>query len=138
MSEEWSKSGLPDDRTPEQIIRERIEFLGAALGRKITEELIVVFQDGLKGYPKSVLKRAFGKAEQQLEKFPTPKGMKKLCDEEMPSQGWRYQYKGAFDKDGVHCQVDPETGEKMYRPQDCPEGREFLLELRRIAGKGKR
>jgi hypothetical protein len=126
-----------DNRTGPEIVRERIEMIGAVFNRKITETLILVFQDALEGYPAAVLKKAFKKAELSLQHFPTPKIMRNLCNEEMPSDSWRYSYRTGQDADGTPYRIDPATGEKLYRPQHCPEGREFLLTLRRLAIKEK-
>jgi len=114
MRENWNESGhFEDNRTPHEVVRERIEMLGAVFNRKITEQLICVFQDILGRYPPSVLKRAFSKAELQMEKFPTPKMMAVLCGEETPSQAWKYDFRPSFDQDvdtgaEVSVLIDPD------------------------------
>lgn len=143
MSENWNASEhFEDNRTSGEIIRDRVEMLGAVFNRKVTEQLIAVFQDTLTGYPVSALKKAFTKAEGQLERFPTPKIMKLMCNEEMPSGAWKYHYRDAEGKDPetgrpIRIKIDPETGEKLYRAGDCPEGRAFLEKLASIAGREK-
>lgn len=108
------------------------------------EALKRVFCDALENLPESAISKGFSKAEQVLERFPTPKAMRELCSEFVPNEAWRRDYKAA---DGT----DPETGDQvrvlidpapespkdrsMYRPQDCPEGRLFLLKLRSLARK---
>jgi hypothetical protein len=145
-------------------------MLAAVFNHKVNENLIAVFQDALKGYPGGVLQSAFIKAERQLERFPTPKVMRSLCNEDMPSRAWRYDFavgSGIDPESGREVQIliDPDptcavcrepqsahpvklaTGlncqyfkpsslgdsREMFRPQDCPEGRAFLTELKRIA-----
>lgn len=170
MSENWSASGRADNRSSTEVIRERVEMLAAVFSKKTTAELIVVWEQSLKEYPVSALKAAFTKAERNLERFPTPKTMRALCNENMPSQAWRYDFQPALKNDPetgkpVRVLIDPDPtcrncrsprsqhpyrkltesgdlklicetyiGEKedrmMYRPQDCPEGREFLRVLK--------
>ena len=141
MNNEWRKFAQSDGRPANEIIRERIEMLAAVFSRKISEEMIIVFQDALAGYPNDVLKKSFTQAERSLERFPTPKMMRSLCNENMPSESWRYHYK---ETDGT----DPETGqpvkiwidpdpihkgeELLYRADDCPEGRAFLKAFKEL------
>jgi hypothetical protein len=124
----------------------------------------MVFEEVLKNYPKAVIQKAFTKAESELERFPTPKIMRTICSESMPSQTWRYDFEPSVDYDAeseVRVLIDPDPtcsicrepksihplkkcgrytpsglgdDRVMFRPQDCPEGREFLLKLRKIAG----
>lgn len=103
MSDVWKKLAERDNRTDTEIIRDRVEILAAVFNRKINEQLILVFQDALRGYPKGALKRAFSKAETELEKFPTVKLMRTLCNGEMPSHAWQYTFTPSED-------VDPEFG----------------------------
>jgi hypothetical protein len=41
----------------------------------------------------------------------------------------------AFDRNGVPCRIDPSGGDFLYRAVDCAEGREFLVQLAKVAGK---
>ncbi len=153
----WKESEPADDRNQREIIQERIEMLAAVFSKKISAQMIVVFQDALERYPKSALKKGFTKAEIGLERFPTPKIMRELCNSEMPSRNWRYNFIPSKDSEGTLCLLDPdpdcnhcreprslhpvkgcpgfEGSIYMYRPQDCPEGREFSAKFREIAGK---
>lgn len=138
MNPNWKELGLSgDSRSDAEVIRDRVEMLGGIFGRKVTEPLIAVFQDVLRGYPVSVLKNSFTKAESQCERMPTPKMMRAICNEEMPSQAWKYQYRPTVDRDGIKCWIDPDPPNKheelLYRAEDCPEGREFLAKLGEIA-----
>jgi hypothetical protein len=169
-NENENESAAFDNRSSAEIISDRIEMLGAVFNRKITEELKQVFEEALHGYSRGALKRAFIKAERQLERFPTPKIMRSLCNEETPAKTWRYEFEISADQNPegqeVTVLIDPdpvcyicrepksvhpvklssdrscpffksELGDDrvMYRPQDCKEGREFLLKFRQIAGK---
>ena len=82
MSENWNGYDSFDGRTPDEIIRDRVTILTSVLpGRKLSEELVAVFQDALRVFPGEAIKRAFRKAEQAMERFPTPKAMIELCAE---------------------------------------------------------
>jgi hypothetical protein len=59
--------------------------------------------------------------------------MRQICNEEMPSQTWKYNYVKTTDKAGTPCLIDPVTKETLYLPQNCPEGREYLKVLAEIA-----
>jgi len=138
-----------------EYIRTRILMLAAVFNRKTSDELVEVFREILRGYPFNALQKAFSKAESTLERFPTPKMMRELCNEEMPSGLWRYDFKPGKDPNGVPCLIDPDPScdscrepkslhpnrhcqifrdrldaKYMYRPQDCPEGRAFLAALK--------
>lgn len=156
---EWKKSEPADNRSQREIIFDRIEMLAAVFNRKISEQMIVVFQEALGKFSKSTLKAAFSKAEVELERFPTPKIMRSLCYGEMPSRTWRYSFTPSHDAQGVPCLLDPDPDcdhcreprskhphEKckgfdgsvyMYKPQDCEEGRAFLAKMKAIHDKGK-
>ena len=121
------------------LIRIRLQMLMAVFGKRLADEHQGAFYDvylrNLEKYPVGVLTKAFAKAEQELERFPTPKILREICNSEMPSQTWKYHYKDATDDEGIPCKVDPETGEHLYLPQNCPEGREFLAKLSELAEK---
>ncbi len=133
--------GWQDNRNADEIVRARIEMLGGVFSRKVSEQMIMVFQEALAGYPKEVLKKAFQHAERELERFPTPKIMRALCNENMPSESWKYNYKEIDGKDPetgrpIKIRIDPapiHKGEEMlYRADDCPEGRAFLAAFREM------
>jgi len=118
----------------------RVQMLGQALGGKMTDEKIRVFKDALERFPTRVMSVAFTRAEQQLERFPTPKLMQTICGECMPSNSWMYDYKKRESRDPetgrtITVAIDPVTGDQLFRPQDCPEGRAFLNKFRELAGK---
>ena len=144
MSEDWQRSEPRDDRPSAQIIRERVEMLAAVFSRKLSDEMLIVFQEALHGYPKETLKRAFLKAERELDRFPTPKAMRLLCNEEMPSGAWKYHFTPKLGNDPetgkpIRILIDPDPmpgrARELYKAEDCPEGREFLAKLKEIAGK---
>ena len=121
-----------DDRR--SLIGIRIQMLAAVFNRKSNDELERVYKDSLQGFPLTVLGKAFTKAEQELERFPTPKVMRALGNESMPSQAWRYRYGRAESRDpetgmAVQVLIDPENGDQMFLMGDCPEGRAFQKKL---------
>ena len=112
-------------------------MLMAVFNRKHSDELVDVFKETLRGYPMDALKQAFKKAETELERFPTPKLMRDICNGCMPSNNWKYKQIPATTKDAetgeaVPCRIDPESGEKLFLPQHCPEGRAFLAKMREM------
>lgn len=142
----------------ESVISVRIQMLAAALSKKCPDELIAVYQRNLSRFPISVLTKAFGRAESELERFPPPRILAGFCQESMPSEMWRYNFKPGYDDDGVPCLIDPDpwcdvchypssehptkncaipvdrlNARFMYRPQDCAEGRGFLAKLKELA-----
>jgi hypothetical protein len=141
-------------RDVQTIIRERVEMIAAVFSRKISEQMVVVFQDALQLYPKGAVKKAFAKAEQGLERFPTPKIMRDLCNAEMPSRGWAYHFLDGKDANGVACRLDPDPNCDycreprslhprkscagfagsiyMYKPEDCEEGRAYLAKIQEL------
>lgn len=129
-----------ENESTAEIIRQRIEMLCDIHHKKMTDGLVVVFVNHLEKYPAWVLRKAFAKAESDLEKFPTPKKMIQICSELLPSSmDWNTPYKTAVAKDPetgkmVNVLVDSKN-EVMFRAQDCPEGRTFLVKLREIAKK---
>ena len=144
MSEHWKQQEPKDDRTAAEIIMTRVEMVGAVYSRKTSPEMITVFQEALEGYPMSVLKKAFLRAERELEKFPTPKTMRQLCNEEMPSNSWKYNYKpvpGSDPETGapITIYIDPDplpgSSNELYMAYDCPEGREFMRVLKEMSRK---
>jgi hypothetical protein len=157
-----SKQSMESVLARDEIIDLRVKMLAAVFGRKITDDLIIVFKRVLGVFSTRVLGKAFSKAEAELERFPTPKQMAAIAGELMPSGLWRYNFEPgeAPDPDTgmlVNVLIDPDpscdvcreprsrhphdkcTGmvdelyaHAMYRPQDCPEGRAFLAVLRKI------
>jgi hypothetical protein len=137
VPKEWKKFESKDYEA-RRIIHDRVEMLAAVFSRKVSEELIHVYQEALAGYPAFVLRSAFVKAERELDKMPTPKTMRWICNDCMPSQNWKNDLIPSTAMDGdreVQVLLDPSDGSIRYRPQDCQEGREFLALLRKIAGK---
>jgi hypothetical protein len=119
----------------ESYIRVRAMQLMFVFGKKQNSEMARVFSEVLIHYPESVLMKAFSRAERECERMPTPKVMRALCNEEMPSQAWQYDFKRGIDPNRIPCLIDPTgKGDKkfMYRAEDCPEGRAFLAKLREI------
>ena len=143
MSPNWQESensgGSSKFFDPRGYIRERVKLLADVLGAKEpTDGRIMSFQDGLERYCESALRKAFNRAEQELERFPTPKTMKSFCNEESPSESWKYDFKPGNDNNGNKCLIDPnaEGADRfMYLPQNCEEGKRFLAKLKEIAGR---
>jgi hypothetical protein len=137
--QENSKSSEPrDDRTTREVVHDRLEMLCAVFNRKCSDQLIVVYQDCLEKFPPFAVKKGFTKAETELERFPTPKILRELCQGQMPSSGWQYTYKDStsLDRDTgqiVPCKIDPVTNEELFRPQNCKEGRAFLAKLKELS-----
>ena len=122
------------------LIRERVISLCDVFGKRCGDGLPGAVTEHLKGFPVSVLRRAFRRAECELEKFPTIKKLRELCHEETPSQMWTRTFRSAVGKDTetgrlVNILVDPQSGEEMFYPADCPEGRKFLKLLHTMAGR---
>jgi len=116
------------------LISIRIQMLAAVFNRKTSDEMVRVYKDALQGYPMTVLGKAFTFAEQTLERFPTPKVMRSLANEAMPSEAWRYRYRKAESNDPetgmiVPVLIDPVNGDELFRMSDCPEGRAFQKKL---------
>lgn len=155
MNNALSNFAQPDNRPERTIIRERIEMIAAVFSKKISEEMILVFQSALERYPNEVLKRAFGKAETELERFPTPKAMRDYCNADMPSRGWAYDFVHSRDPEGIPCLLDPDPNCEhcrdprsfhptktcdnfegsiyMYKPEDCAEGRMYLAAVKAVS-----
>lgn len=122
------------------MISIRVQMLAAVFNKKCSDELLSVFKEAMNRFPIAVLKAAFHRAEQNLDRFPTPKTMLTLCGEACPSDVWRYHYAKLEAQDPetgapIVARRDPENGDTLYRAGDCPEGRAFLARLRSIAGK---
>jgi len=110
-------------------------MLMAVFGKKENDDLVGIFQRHLNKYTVWMLRKAFSRAETELERFPTVKWMVGACEQLKPSSVWKYHYKDSVDGDGMPCKVDPENGERLYLPQNCLEGRAFLKALASVAGK---
>jgi len=121
------------------LIRERVQSLCAVFHRKESEALEAVAVQHLGRFDSTTLRRAFNRLETDIEKFPSIRQMRSFCVEEMPSEAWQYNYERVVVKDPegklVDATKDPKTGEILYRPQDCTEGRIFLAALRALAAK---
>lgn len=130
-----SKNSAQSLEDIESIISIRTQMLMAVFGKKENADLISVFKRHLNAYPVWILGKAFTRAETELERFPTVRWLMGACEQLKPSSMWRYSYKDSVDEAGVPCKLDPETGEKLYLPQNCPEGREFLEAMAKLAEK---
>lgn len=141
----WN-SGLvgnsPEER--DSFISIRTQMLALVFNRKCPSEMVEVYQRALRTFTIQTLERAFRRAENELERFPTPKTMTALCAESSPSQAWRYNYMPGTSVDDetgmpVNILIDPTAGNgvdpEMFRPQDCKAGRAFLAKLKEIARK---
>lgn len=146
----------------ESYIRIKTQALGEIHNRKVTEGMISVFTRALHGYPIEALEKGFRIAEEQLERFATPKKMIEICNDQMPSGMWRYTYKSGVGPDGVACLIDPDPdcdtchkrksehptahcdfvdnrqSRYLYRAVDCEEGRAFLAALAKLAENPKK
>lgn len=122
----------------ESYVKIRTMQLQVTFGKRENREMARVFAEVLSRYPENVLKRAYSRAERELTAFPSPKVMRQLCNEEMPPETWRYNYVKTADNTGTPCLIDPATKEKLYLPQHCEEGREYLKVFAAIAKRSKR
>jgi hypothetical protein len=73
-----------------------------------------------------------------LDRFPTPSKMGEIAVGFLPSTTWKYDYRDIKITDPrtgvqVDAKRDPVSGEHLFRPQDCLEGRAFLDTLRLLA-----
>jgi hypothetical protein len=147
------------------LICTRLGMLINVFGKRTSEvqkqALERVWCDALGNLPAQAITDGFNKAEHSCERFPTPKSLRALCTEFMPSGAWKYDFSPSVDEDGVEVLIDPDPtctrcreprsihptakcqawersklGDHrlMYRPQNCPEGRTFLEVLREVAG----
>lgn len=119
----------------ESIISIRTQMLMAVFGKKENPDLVSVFKRHLNRYPTWILSKAFTRAETELERFPTVRWLVGACEQLKPSSVWKYSYKDSIDEHGMPCKIDPETGDKLYLPQNCEEGREFLKAFAKLAEK---
>lgn len=119
----------------ESIISIRTQMLMAVFGKKENSDLVAVFKRHLNRYSTWILGKAFTRAETELDRFPTVRWLVGACEQLKPSSVWKYSYKESVDADGVPCKIDPESGDKLYLPQNCAEGRKFLKVLAELAGK---
>lgn len=155
-----SRSSESNLESIESIISIRTQMLMAVFGKKENADLVSVFKRHLNRYPTWILGKAFTRAETELERFPTVRWLVGACEQLKPSSVWKYSYKDSTDDEGIPCKIDPDPDcdvcrkswsqhphEKcsevvdklhakfMYKPQDCPEGREFLQAMARLAEK---
>ena len=92
------------------LISIRVQMLITLFNKRISDEalssVVRVFCDGLEHLPSEAITRGFSKAEQELDRFPTPRLMKDICSEFIPTNMWCYDFKPAISR-------DPETGEQV-------------------------
>jgi hypothetical protein len=129
---------MSDAERLRDYIRIRVQMLGSALGRKTNADLLDIFHRHLSRFTIGTLRRAFDKAEGELERFPTPHRMAEIAAGFLPSSMWKYDYRDIKATDPetgatVDAKRDPENGETLYRREDCPEGRAFLAFLKALA-----
>lgn len=147
----------------EIYLRTRAGMLMVAYGKKENPVLVDLFVKHLAHLPYVAIKGGFDKAEISFERFPTVKKIAEMCGEFVPSQSWRYNFKPDVDHDGIPCLIDPDPdcdfcrqpwsqhpnakcakvvdardARRMYKPQDCEEGRTFLALFKTIAEQGKK
>ena len=123
-----------------EFIRTLMVGLCEATGRKYSDGLGAAAVSHLRGFPRSVLARAFRRAETEYERGNILKHLREKCNEESPSTAWKYEYRHAVGRDNetgklVDIYVDPVTNEEMFRAEDCKEGRAFLKKLHEYAGR---
>src|SRR6266568_2111735 len=94
------------------LISIRLQMLITVFGKRTNDESLEalkrVFCEALENFPERVIMKGFGKAEQELDRFPTPKAMRTICAEVMPPNTWRYDYKPGVDPEGQECLIDPD------------------------------
>lgn len=155
--EGWSEKPGFDVRT---YIETRVLILFAIFNRRKSDELVEVFKNHLEKFSGKVLREVFDECESELEKFPAVKQVLIRCYEKRPSGAWRYNFIPTTDREGTPCLLDPDPAcsdcnklrsehphdkcqgwtnrtdnQFLYLPQNCPEGREFLKNLRTLAAK---
>jgi hypothetical protein len=118
-------------------------MLMGLFGKKITDDQLDtmkrVYFEALENMSTEAITGGFKRAEQTLDRFPTPRAMRDLCADCETGGLERYDYGDSRAIDPgtgqeVAVKIDPITREILYKAEDCPEGREFLATLRRIAG----
>jgi hypothetical protein len=96
-----------DLESKRSLISIRLQMLIDVFGKRVTDEgleaLRRIYCDALENFPEKVICKGFSRAEQTLERFPTPKTLAGICGEAMPPQTWRYDFRPSED-------VDPEFG----------------------------
>jgi hypothetical protein len=112
-------------------IEARIKILGSAFGRRTSPELVSTFQRHLARFSMSVLRKAFDKAESELERFPTPRKLLEVAASLEPSPLWKYTYENIKATDPetgaiVNAKRDPVTGETLIAPVIAPKGANSL------------
>lgn len=125
------------------LISVRLQMLISLFNKKISSEsleaLTRVYCTALENFPERSITQGFNNAEQALERFPTPKILRELCNKFAPSNVWKYHFKPGKARDpetgeevDILIDPDPAAGKsnQVFRPQDCPEGRRFLAKLK--------
>jgi hypothetical protein len=134
-----------DLESRQSLISVRLQMLCSLFGKRVAEENWDTFKrvycEGLENFPADALSRGFKKAEQNCERFPSPKLMRDLCGEFI-SGAYRYNFRPMDARDPetgapVKAKQDMDTGEMLYRATDCPEGRAFLAKLAELAKRGR-
>lgn len=159
MTSQDESNEKPDFNNIRGYVQQRVKMLFAVFNRRESEELIQVFQNRLEGFGVTILRKVFDRCETDLEKFPTVKQVLSMCYQEKPPGAWKYNYQETRDKNGVLCRIDPDplcrrcrepksshpegrgckdfdlepNGELLYKAEDCPEGRAFMAELKRLS-----
>jgi hypothetical protein len=92
------------------LISIRLQMLIDLFGKKVSdnglEALKRVYCDALQNFTKQAISAGFSKVEKNCDRFPTPKLLAYVCQENMPSEAWRYSFSPYEDQ-------DPETGETV-------------------------
>lgn len=132
-----------DKEAVRDLISIRLQMLINLFGRKVNEEQLEgmkrVYADTLDRMPAYAITGGFTKAERSCDRLPTPKAMRELCGECLHG-GNGYDFRDAKGEDpetgaAITIKIDAKTGERLYKAQDCPEGREFLAKLREFGRK---
>lgn len=126
------------------LISVRLQMLMSLFGKKVTddgfESIKRVYCDSLENFATDAISGGFKKAEQNCERFPSARAMREFCTDCSASGLWRYNYTPSKAQDPetkaiVDVRIDPVTKEVLYKAEDCPEGRAFLVKLRELAGR---
>lgn len=132
-----------DKEAVRDLISIRLQMLINLFGRKVNEEQLEgmkrVYSDTLDRMPAYAITGGFTKAERTCDRLPTPKVMRELCGECLQG-GNNYDFREANGEDPetkapIKIRIDAKTGERLYKAQDCPEGRTFLALLRQLGRK---
>jgi hypothetical protein len=120
------------------------------MAEQFYEDLFDTLEANFRSTLNPATRNAWARRLAPLDKKALHAAVSNMCvsEEKMPSLARIFQaYRGESqvagaprfaatrDAKGIACLWDPEKREHLYRAPDCKEGRQFLAELGRVAGK---